>query len=161
MINFSRVEADIFIGSAPKIDVDVSRLKQTQISAVLSLQSDNDLNIHRIDWDKLQSIYQYNGINMQRFQINDFDEVDLANKLTSPIKALNDLLNHGHRVYVHCNAGICHAPATVLGYLCHFRGVSLEDGLAYIRENRPQANPYTGAVSKALRQLAQERQIID
>ena len=161
MINFSRVEADIFIGSAPKIEVDVSRLKQTQISAVLSLQSDNDLNIHRIDWEKLQSIYQYNGINVQRFQINDFDEVDLANKLTSPIKALNDLLNHGNRVYVHFNAGICRAPATVLGYLCHFRGVSLEDGLAYIRENRPQANPYTGAVSKALRQLAQERQIID
>ena len=62
---------------------------------------------------------------------------------------------------MHCNAGICRAPATVLGYLCHFRGLSLEDGLAYIRENRPQANPYTGAVSKALRQLAQERQIID
>ena len=82
MINFSRVEADIFIGSAPKIEVDVGRLKQTQISAVLSLQSDNDLNIHRIDWKKLQSTYQYNGINVQRFQINDFDEVDLANKLT-------------------------------------------------------------------------------
>jgi len=156
MINFSRIETDIFIGSAPQTEVDVTRLKQIKISAVLSLQSDADVKAHRIDWKKLQSIYQYNDITVQRFQIIDFDETDLANKLTSPIKALNALLSEGHRVYVHCNAGICRAPATVLGYLCHYRDLSVQDGLAYIRQNRPQAHPYINAVNKALAQLAEE-----
>lgn len=156
MINFSRIETDIFIGSTPQAEADITQLKEIDVTAVLSLQSDSDLKTHRIDWKKLQSVYQYNDIVVQRFQIIDFDEVDLGNKLTSPIKALNSLLSDGHRVYVHCNAGVCRAPATVLGFLCHYRGLSIENGLDYIRENRPQAHPYTNAVNKALAQLAGE-----
>ncbi len=156
MINFSCIESNIFIGTAPQNDLDVARLTQMNISAVLSLQSDHDLQMHRIDWKKLQSIYHYNDITVQRFQINDFDEADMAKNLTSPIKALKDLLDVEHTVYLHCNAGVCRAPATVLGYLCHYRGVSLQEGLDYIRASRPQANPYINAVSQALEQLAQE-----
>lgn len=154
MINFGHIEPNIFIGSAPQNQVDVERLKQMGITALVSLQSDADLKGHRIDWSKLYSAYQYNNIVAQRFPIADFDEVDLGNKLASPVKTLNSLLSAGHRVYVHCNAGICRAPATVLGYLCHYRGMTFEQGLAFIRENRPQANPYKRAVEKALDQLS-------
>ena len=156
MINFSRIESDIFLGSAPQTRVDVSRLKQMKITAVLSLQSDGDLSAHKIDWEKLSSAYQHSDITVQRFPIIDFDENDLADKLAKPVKALHNLLTVGHRVYVHCNAGVCRAPATVLGYLCHARGMTIEQGLEYIRRNRPQANPYLGAVQKTLSQLAQE-----
>ena len=153
MINFDRIEAEIFIGSAPQSSVDVARLAQLKVTAVVSLQSDQDLKSHRIDWPKLEKNYQHNNITVQRFPIIDFDEVDLGNRLAEPVKALNALLQVGHRVYVHCNAGICRAPATVLGYLCHFRGMELEQGLEYIRANRPQVNPYRSAVKKALEQL--------
>lgn len=156
MINFSRLESNIFIGSAPQTNVDATRLKQMKITAVLSLQSDADFKSHRIDWKKLQSSYQYNDIAVQRFPIIDFDESDLGNKLTDPVQALNALLAVGHRVYVHCNAGVCRAPATVLTYLCYFRGMSVEQGLEYIRSQRPQAHPYIGAVEKALAKLAVE-----
>jgi atypical dual specificity phosphatase len=153
MINFDRIEANIFIGSAPQSHVDVARLKQMKITVVLSLQSDADFKYHRIDWKKLQSVYQANEITVQRFGIVDFDEVDLANKLTEPVKALNALLAVGHRVYVHCNAGICRAPATVLTYLCHYRGMSIDEGLEYLRRHRPQVHPYISAVEKALTNL--------
>ena len=154
MINFDRIEGDIFIGSAPQNSVDVARLKQMKITAVLSLQSDHDFKSHRIDWKKLQSAYQYNDITVERYSIIDFDEKDLGNKLADPVRALNTLLTVGHRVYVHCNAGVCRAPATVLGYLCHYRGMDIEQGLEYIRRNRPQAHPYVSAVEKALEQLS-------
>jgi len=153
MINFDRIESEIFIGSAPQSSVDVARLAQMKITAVLSLQSDQDLKSHRIDWPKLEKNYQHNNITVQRFSIIDFDETDLANRLTQPVMALNELLQLEHRVYVHCNAGICRAPATVLGYLCHYRGMTIEKGLKYIRAHRPQVNPYKGAVAKALEQL--------
>lgn len=155
MINFSRIEADIFVGSTPQTSVDVSRLEKMKITAVLSLQSDDDLKLYGIDWKRLQSSYQYSDIAVQRFPIIDFDETDLANKLVHPVQALNDLMVRGCRVYVHCNAGVCRAPATVLGYLCHYRDMSVEQGLDYIRRNRPQANPYIRAVKQAVAQLAQ------
>jgi len=153
MINFDRIESEIFIGSAPQSSVDIARLAQIKITAVVSLQSDQDLKTHRIDWLKLEKNYQHNDISVQRFPIIDFDEQDLGNRLAQPVQILNALLLLGHRVYVHCNAGICRAPATVLGYLCHYRGMSLEQGLEYIRANRPQVNPYQSAVKKALEQL--------
>ncbi len=155
MINFDRIEPNIFLGSAPQNSIDVARLKQMKITAILSLQSDGDFKSHRIDWKKLQSAYQYNQITVQRFAIIDFDESDLGNKLAEPVKALNSLLSVGHRVYVHCNAGICRAPATVLGYLCHYRDMSIDEGLEYLRCRRPQVHPYLSAVENALNNLKQ------
>jgi len=158
VINFDRIESQLFVGSAPQSSVDVARLKQMKITAVLSLQSDDDFRTHRIDWQKLQSAYQYSDISVQRFQIIDFDEIDLGNKLATPVRALESMLKLGHRVYVHCNAGVCRAPATVLAYLCYFRGMELRAGLEYIRQHRPQANPYLNAVEKALTKLQAEDQ---
>ncbi len=154
MINFDLVEPGVFIGSAPQSSVDVARLKQMKITAIICLQSDDDLKARKIDWSKLQESYKHNDISVNRFPINDFDEVDLGCKVVEPIKRLNELLSAKHKVYVHCNAGVCRAPATVLGYLCHYQGMSLEAGLGQIRIARPIANPYKSAVEKALIELA-------
>ncbi len=156
MINFSQIEADIFLGSAPLNGVDVARLKQMKITSVVSLQSDDDLKTHRIDWKKLQAAYKYNGIVAQRFPITDFDEHDLGERLPTAVLGLHTLLTEGHRIYAHCNAGVCRAPATVLTYLCHYRGMDIDKGLAYIRRARPQVNPYRSAVEKALKELKDE-----
>jgi len=153
MINFDRIETEIFLGSAPQNSVDAARLAQMKVSAVLSLQSDADLRSHRIDSEKLQKTYQHNNITVQRFPIIDFDEVDLGNRLAEPIQALNSLLSVGHRVYVHCNAGICRATSTVLGYLHLEQGMTMQQGLEYIRSKRPIANPYVSAVVQAFEEI--------
>jgi atypical dual specificity phosphatase len=153
MLNFGHIESDIFVGCAPQSSVDVARLGQMRINAVLSLQSDDDFITHAIDWKKLQSAYQYNNIEIHRFAIRDFDEFDMSRRLEAPVMQLHNLLVAGRRIYVHCNAGVCRAPATVLAYLCHYRGMSIEHGLEYIRRNRPQANPYVDAVEKTLSAL--------
>ncbi len=153
MINFSRIEPAIFIGSAPQSPLDVSRLAQMKITAVLSLQSDADFKSHKINWGELQGAYQASNIEVERFPIIDFDEVDLSEKLPAPVAALHRLLAVQHRVYVHCNAGICRAPATVLTYLCHHRGMSVDDGLTYLRKERPQVHPYLSAVNLALKSM--------
>jgi len=56
MINFNRIEENIFVGSAPQGEVDATRLKQMKISAVVSLQSDHDLRSYRIDWILMKPI---------------------------------------------------------------------------------------------------------
>ena len=153
MINFSRIEPNIFVGSAPQTKMDADRLAQMKITAVISLQSDADLKGHGIDWPKLQNDYEDLGIFAERFPIVDFDEADLGRRLPEPVMTLNQLLSVGHRLYVHCNAGICRAPATVLTYICHYRGLSIQDGLTMLRKERPQVHPYLGAVELALKSL--------
>lgn len=154
MINFDLVEPGVYIGSAPQSSVDVARLKQMNITAVICLQSDDDLKARKIDWPKLEASYQHNDISVKRFPINDFDELDLGKKVVEPIVELNALLNAKQKIYVHCNAGVCRASSVVLGYLCHYQGMSIEAGLGQIRIARPIANPFKSAVEKALVELA-------
>ncbi len=156
MINFGPVETNLLVGNAPHGRVDVARLKQMQVSAVLSLQSDSDFKTHQIDHKTLLSAYQDNDILIYRIAIIDFDEKDLGDNVAQAAKRLNQLLTTGHRVYVHCNAGVCRAPATVLTYLCFYRHMSIEDGLEYIRRVRPQAHPYISAVKKGLEELRKQ-----
>ena len=85
MINFSRIEPNIFVGSAPQTKMDADRLAQMKITAVISLQSDADLKGHGIDWTKLQNDYEDLGILVQRFPVVDFDEADLGRRLPEPV----------------------------------------------------------------------------
>ena len=153
MINFGPVEPKLLIGNAPQGRVDVARLKQIRITAVLSLQSDYDFKTHNIDRKTLLSAYQDNDIQLHRIAIIDFDEKDLGDKVAAAAQTLNQLVCAEHSIYVHCNAGVCRAPATVLTYLCFYRGMTVEEGLEYIRAGRPQANPYLRAVERGLHEL--------
>jgi len=151
MINFDRIEENIFIGSTPRNLIDVNRLsQQLKITAVLSLQSDADFRTHNIDIREIASAYNEAGIEFYRHQITDFDAQDMARKLVEPVQNLAQLMDEAKRVYVHCNAGICRASATVLGYLHIYRGMDLDEGLAFIRSKRPVANPYMDAVRFAM-----------
>lgn len=156
MINFNRIEENIFIGSAPRSDVDVKRLDtQLKVTAILSLQTDADFKNYQINIDELLNAYQTVDIQLHRFPITDFDAIDMSKKLVQPVQVLANLLDQGHCVYVHCNAGICRAPGTVLGYLHAYKGMSLEQGLTYLREKRPMVNPYMEAVRLAMQVLKQ------
>ncbi|MGH1539186.1 MAG: dual specificity protein phosphatase family protein [Arenicella sp.] len=154
MINFNRIEDNIFIGSAPSHVVDVQRLdKQLKITAILSLQTDKDFRHYKIGIDGLLDAYKMSGIEFHRYPITDFDADDMARKLVAPVKALKQLLMQEHRVYVHCNAGICRAPATVLGYLHAYEGMPLDEGLTYLRTKRPIANPFMDSVRQAMQEF--------
>jgi protein-tyrosine phosphatase len=150
MINFDLIQAGIIIGSAPNSPEDVAKLMQLKVSAVICLQSDQDFRDRDVDWPTMQSLYQDSNLPTYRYPILDFDEIDLANKLVEPIRKLHNLLSAKQKVYIHCNAGICRAPAVVLGYLCHYEGMSIEGGLSQIRIARPVASPFRSAVKKAL-----------
>ena len=154
MINFDLIQARVFVGSGPNSKEDIARLKQLKVSAVISLQTDEDLRARDVDWRAIQTLYQENEINLQNFPINDFDEADLETKIGEPIQALEQLLKDGHKVYIHCNTGVCRAPAVVLGYLCHYEGMTLEAALRQIQIARPIASPYKTAVRNAVTNLA-------
>lgn len=57
------------------------------------------------------------------------------------VRALHDLLRRGHRVYVHCTAGINRSSLVVLAYLTLIEGASVEDAMTLMLRARPEVCP--------------------
>ena len=151
MMSLNQVSTQIVVGSSPKDVDDVRELEEEhRINSVLSLQTDDDLRVRNIDIALLEKHYQQREMLFKRFPIDDINPEDMAKKILSPIQYLVNQVEQGKTVYVHCNAGICRATSTVLGYLYLHQGMKLENGLEYIRSKRPIANPYLAAVKEAL-----------
>ena len=127
MINFNRIEENIFVGTCPGNLIDVQRLKQAGITAVMNLQTKSDYVDLGIDWPRLESHYHQSNIAIYALPIIDHDDDDLTAKLPTAAATLADIVARGHRVYVHCTAGMQRSPSVVIGYLAWHRKLSLED----------------------------------
>ena len=79
------------------------------------------------------------GLMMARCPIRDFDISDLRQRLPAAITTLANMLDHGHRVYIHCTAGIGRAPTVVLGYLSLVDAYSPDDAIYLILKGRSEA----------------------
>ncbi len=107
----------LVIGSCPITAGDVGQLKAEGITAVLNLQTDEDLQQREIDWPAMEDAYRHAGIEIRRFPIADFSPQDMRRKLRAGVAVLDGLIRAGHVVYVHCNAGINRSPTVALAYL--------------------------------------------
>jgi len=151
MISINQITKNIFVGSSPKDEKDIVALYQKyQINSVISLQTNKDMQTRNLILEHIEKIYQGLGIEFKRFPIIDVDSADMVAKLIYPIRHLIDEVKRDNRIYVHCNAGICRASSTVLGYLYYYEGMSLKEGSKYIRERRPIANPDIEAVRQVI-----------
>ena len=151
MINFDPIQANLYLGSAPSTQDDIASLKALKVTAVVCMQSDEDLVNRNIDWQELSAWYTESDIAHQRFAMQDFNEAELAEKIEPAVAALDEFINAGHSVYVHCNSGIYRAPTTVLGYLCSVKEMSMADALRELRIARPVVAPSKSAVELLLK----------
>ncbi|MFC1664272.1 dual specificity protein phosphatase family protein [Pseudomonadota bacterium] len=137
MINYNQITAEIFVGSYPSNRLDVERLRSgLKITAVLNLQTDKDFIDWGINWKELSKIYLQTDMVVERVPIQDFDGVDLSARLIHAVDCLDRLITIGHRVYVHCTAGIGRAPATVVAYLAWCLDWSIDDAEAHLLKSR-------------------------
>lgn len=84
--------------------------------------------------------------------------LDQANALPEAVRVLNLLLAKGHRVYVHCTAGINRAALVVMGYLTFTRGQSMTQSLEQIKSARQVCNPYIDSWKAAKSRLLMGRE---
>lgn len=146
MINFSLIKPQLFIGSYPQSEVDLDRLKSgPKITAVLNLQTDADLAALRVKWPRLERGYQARDMVCQRWPIIDFSPQDLERRLEGAALVLDKLINVGHRVYVHCTAGVGRAPAAVIGYLTWHQNMGLDEAYQLVTGQRA-CDPYMAAI---------------
>ena len=137
MLHFDLVWPQLFVGTAPRNAIDVRRLREgLGVTAVLNLQTEEDFTHWRIDWPALQATYCEHRIAVDHVPIRDFDAQSLISNLPQAVEHLSQLLDVGHRVYLHCTAGQQRSPATAIAYLVRKHDYTLNAAIEEISSRR-------------------------
>jgi protein-tyrosine phosphatase len=149
MINFDQITSTLYVGTYPQGPLDIDRLRGgPRITAVINLQSDPDMKSLRVDWRTLQKYYSRRDMVVYRHPITDFDPGDLSRNLREAVARVGELESVGHRIYIHCTAGVNRAPAVAVGHLAWNLGWGVESAYEFVRERRV-CDPYLDAIRDA------------
>eukprot|EP00826_Nyctotherus_ovalis_P038009 TRINITY_DN3522_c0_g1_i8.p1 TRINITY_DN3522_c0_g1~~TRINITY_DN3522_c0_g1_i8.p1 ORF type:complete len:389 (-),score=72.69 TRINITY_DN3522_c0_g1_i8:123-1289(-) len=145
------LESRLYVGPYPQKRSDVKCLKdKAGIEAVLNLQTERDFKHRRINVKETQSWIEGEGMRFVHFSINDFDPLDLADKLLKAAGILKDLVEKYKKVYVHCTAGMGRAASVAVMYMVLYEKMKPEEARNYIKSKRKAATPNMGAIETAL-----------
>jgi protein-tyrosine phosphatase len=143
-----QIAPQLYVGMCPMEAADVAELQRLGVTAVLNVQTDDDLAFWSVSWNDLVSRYGHAGIEVRRVPVRDFDHEALRRGLPECVRVLDELLRGGHTVYVHCSAGINRSPSVVIAYLHWVEGRSLDEALGHVMQCRA-CDPYVEAIRLA------------
>jgi protein-tyrosine phosphatase len=150
-MSYVAIASKLILGSCPESSSDVELLKsQLGVTAVLNLQTDDDMKFLEMDWSAINRQYVRSKVQLRRIPIIDFDRVDLLDQLPRGIRALHSLMHSGNTTYVHCTAGASRAPTTIVAYLYWFCGWELLDAANHVKSLRI-CSPDTETIERASR----------
>lgn len=145
-MEYAQLLDQLFLGSRPETIADIDRLQlQSGITAVLNLQTDDDMRAVNLIWEPIEAYYRKSVIELCRVPVRDFDPVDLREKLPKCLRALDHLLAANHSVYLHCTIGAARSPTVAIAYLHWLRTWDLEEAAAYVKR-RWECSPNMEAV---------------
>jgi len=133
-MNRALIQPNLFVGPAPMDDDDFRELKALNITAILSLQTEEDDSAGAIENERNTAIAA--GMTFTNLPVNDFDRLELARKLPECVKALDQVLARGDTLYLHCTAGVNRSPTVAAAYLHWSLGWPLEKALEHIETCR-------------------------
>lgn len=142
----SKILDNLYVGACPMSQADVQQLKDLGITAVLNLQTDEDINGRGIDREDVTAAYRVWRIQEVRHPIRDFDFEDLRRQLPDATAILHNLLRQGHRAYVHCTAGMNRSPTVVIAYLYWGMKWDFPDAVRFVCQNHP-CDPLVEAIT--------------
>jgi protein-tyrosine phosphatase len=124
---------NLAVGSDLRIEEEFQELKSLKITAILSLQTDQDRS-GGIEGE--QTAARKAGLAFSSVPIEDFNRADLQKYLPDGVAALERMLDQGHTVYVHCTAGVSRSPTVVVAYLHWCLGFELLQALTHVQKCR-------------------------
>jgi len=120
--------SSLLVGSYPLDRKEIEELRSAGFTAILSLQTDEDLGERGIEWERKAALAA--NLTFRSLPVRDFDAADLQEKLPSCVVLLDTMLQAGHTVYVHCTAGQGRSPTVAAAYLHWCLAWPLERALA-------------------------------
>lgn len=136
-MNYHQLLPELFVGSSPLTKEDVRKLAVQGVTAVLNLTTDDDLNWYKINVTKMMEHFHMVNIEYHRLPVEDFNVTELSAKLPECIAAVDQILRSGHRLYLHCIAGVNRSPTVAIAYLHRHRGYELTKAILYVMSRRP------------------------
>jgi len=128
----------LYVGSYPGRADDIKLLKQQAgVTAVLNLQTDDDMRHFKLDWDSLLGHYRNSAIDVRRVPVRDFDPDDLEVRLPGCVSILNELMQSSQTVYLHCSAGTGRSPTVAIAYLFWCCDWDLDRAITHVTQCRP------------------------
>ncbi|MBZ5599340.1 MAG: dual specificity protein phosphatase family protein [Acidobacteriia bacterium] len=137
---------NLFVGPDLRYKENFAALRSLEITAILSLQTENDFREGGIEQER--NAASRAGMEFCSVPVTDFDRLDLQRKLPQCVAALDELLKTGHRVYLHCTAGVNRSPTVAAAYIHWCQGWPLEEALACVEHAR-NCVPDAGAIHRA------------
>lgn len=147
MPDLSSIRPNLYVGSAPRSRAEVEELAAHSVTAVLSLQTDDDLTKEGLRWKRLEHWYSSAGIEARRVPIDDNSPEAVIAKLDEAVTSLSTLLDQGHTVYLHCSAGVNRSPTIAIAYLVKAEGLSVDEALGLVTNARFNVQPYRQALA--------------
>jgi len=155
-MDFDPILPNILVGSCPASPADIGQLQNhLGVTAVLNVQTHTDMAHWGIDWADMAAAYEKADIECRRVPVLDGQPDDLCRRLPDCVKVLDELLQAGHTVYVHCSAGMNRSPSAVVAYLHWTGGMTLDEALDFVMQRR-SCDPYLDAIRQATANWAAE-----
>jgi hypothetical protein len=156
LMDFDQILPNLYVGSYPEDTSDIDRLHAAGITAVLSLQSEEDCDYLGLETADLAGRYASLGLETRRVSIRDFDDGDLRDKLPVAVETLAELLEDGHAGFVHCTAGVNRSPSVVICYLHWMLGWDLQRAAEHVTSCR-RCDPMMTVIRQATDDWEKER----
>jgi hypothetical protein len=121
----------LFVGPAPMDDDDFQQLKALNVTAILSLQTEEDGREGAIEREQSAAIEA--GLSFTSSPVTDFDRLELMGKLPECVAWVERILAAGDTLYLHCTAGVNRSPTVATAYLHWCLQWPLERALKHIR----------------------------
>lgn len=143
------------MGPYPFKTSEIDEMKRKGITAVLNLQTQEEMNLMGIDWPaQLQTYRQYGIETVVHHPCSNLSQ-DYSNKTFEASQQLFSLVNKRNMtVFIHCSSGLVRAPTTVLAYLCVFKRIKNWRNVLlsrdFVVENAHNSIPNTNVVEQIL-----------
>jgi dienelactone hydrolase len=124
----------LFIGPAPLDDHDFQQLKALNVTAILSLQTEDEGPDGAIERERNAAVEA--GISFTNLPVADFDRIELLWKLPKCVATVERILAAGDTLYLHCTAGVNRSPTVAVAYLHGRLHWPLEQALEHLRACR-------------------------
>ncbi|CAG03589.1 unnamed protein product, partial [Tetraodon nigroviridis] len=148
-MHFSRVLPRVWLGSCPrKVEHVTIKMKyELGITAVMNFQTEADVinnsggctrsGAEATTPEVMMDLYKESGLAYVWIPTPDMSTEGRIRMLPQAVFLLYGLLENGHTVYVHCNAGVGRSTAAVCGLLMYVLGWSMRKVQYFVAARRP------------------------
>lgn len=126
----SQITSQLFVGNYSS-SRNFEFINENKITHILTVANDID--------PEYPSNCKYKIVN-----VDDWHEEDLSQHFHDCFSFIDDGMQAGGSVLVHCLAGISRSPAIVIGYLMYKDGLTLDEAYNIVKEKRPLIGPNSG-----------------